>query len=310
MGIVERLFGRREREENALLRGKEILAQVDFAALREIFSEEVRRSGGNLEEMSFADTGSVELYYDGKEKLAGYFQDGKAFINVRNEVFEIDGSLLPRYMLSTLIHEETHAAASERTCVTDEAIARMLRRSKTEAGTTYAAEDGGYGEIIITQGKLSVAHKMLNEAITDTIANEVYDTYLERTGERSRYSDSEGNADFKQSYRPAREVLRFVLRRIAEKAELPEDVVWGAVKQGYFSPESGTLRQFKETLEETVGRQISEMLETAPTGGEEELSEVRYSLMKKEEFIAEIDGLAAEYKSIEEREKMAERRAA
>ncbi len=90
----------------------------------------------------------------------------------------------------------------------------------------------------------------LNEAVTDTIAQEIYEEYLQRTGDRE-YFDSE-RAGYHEAYLGSRVLTKASVEIIASATGIPSEKVWEGFIQGYMSGVDLNSRELRESIEEVL----------------------------------------------------------
>lgn len=283
-----------ERHE-LLVRGQEELTHVDFATLRNIYEEIMRRSGEDSEKMNFCGLESISIVSDQYFMDIGeYSPDTKTLVvNVAHKDFphnkseeknELDPGLFARVLLSVLIHEETHATGDKLPCHSEEDLDRITEQIAQNGEMSVT----GLRAIKMEAGEFSIGFYLLDEAVTDLIGEEVFVEYLKRTGDRVRYTSRKGSSKYARGYSGGRTCVAALILRVAQAAGLPKAIVWNALKQGYYKKSDTTLTDLRTLLGEVLDKTIAEALERVPAKDPEAVDQLLSTLAPKEEDVREL----------------------
>ncbi len=247
-------YSTNEQKPDSRLRAERLLQKIDFELLRTIFSEEISRSGMNPASINLrtvddgikldiikesADAGYMpwtnEIKID-PEKISEY-KSGKG-ANFENEIF------------GALCHEETHAISRRphTGILLIELFRFLLNKPTMQVGVEYSTRSD------------ETSFNILNEAITDTVAEEVYDEYIRRSGDRSLFGDHAGTSEFPRTYIYGRIVLRAFISALVRATDIPEEVVWGGIKRSFFSGANLASRELTRLYEEILGINAAEIM--------------------------------------------------
>jgi predicted DsbA family dithiol-disulfide isomerase len=96
--------------------------------------------------------------------------------------------------------------------------------------------------------------RILNEGVTDLIAEEAYREYHKRTGE----SDV---AQFMRGYEgvPHR-IVSLLIQKLSERTSVEPDKVWEGFVQGYFAGQNLRDEEIRSLFEETLGLDVVELI--------------------------------------------------
>ncbi len=216
---------------------REVIDNTDWKVIRGIFDEE-RRQSGVSENLPLA-VGSPEhihIYDFDTESdsafLGIYNEDGTIGIAANTLSRTVEASErhdVPNAILSVLIHEQTHAAgrnqekASELKEIGYWAFSALTGRSITTGASGYSYSETSRGGIEHNQ------FHDFNEAVTDLVAQEVYEKYHERTGIQ------ESPEGYMESYLLQKVFLESFMSHVSTTVGIPREVVWQGIKQGYFA---------------------------------------------------------------------------
>jgi len=111
-----------------------------------------------------------------------------------------------------------------------------------------------------------MSHDLFNEGVTDKIGEEVFQKYIERTGDRSSFADAEGNISYETGYISATMFVDAFCQKVALHVGVPTETVWNAVKQGYFTGEDLQLEKFQKMFSEVLERAtLEDISKTSPS---------------------------------------------
>lgn len=242
-----------EQNQAPMIRAEQLLKKIDFGLLRTIFTEEVRKSGldPNHTNLRTLDDG-VKLGTIERPAEAGYMPWTNE-ITVDPE--KISEQLPPEgyfenEIFAALCHEETHAVSQRphTGMLFIEVLGFLLNKPTMQVGVEYSTRSG------------QTSFNILNEAITDTVGEEVYDEYVRRSGDRSLFSDHAGRTEFPRRYIYGRIVLRAFLSALSRVTDIPEEVVWVGLKQSFFSGANLASRELTKLYEEILRINIVEIM--------------------------------------------------
>ncbi len=248
---------KRAEERKALeLRAEKVLKKIDFDTLGAVFAEERERAGLGRAATNLQKRDRIKLRpIKGKENGMAYIAYYAMFPNK----IVADVERIMRYrpeenfenaFLSIICHEETHSVStnpSEHSGLSP--LLHILSGKYTsKTGVEYITSEGD-----------DFFH-MLNEAVTDRFAEEVYDEYLKRTGDRASITNSDETQWFLQSYLNERNILQAFISALSRTTAVPEDVVWSSIKQSYLSNTDLAGSELVKLYEEVVGRNIAEII--------------------------------------------------
>lgn len=225
--------------------------QVDFVALGEIFSEMQVRSGeegrGILPRkniLSDADhfLGKATADYNNREDLITFYP--KMLIEKKISTSERE---FKNIILSTLIHEEAHAASKNIVYVKPDGLMGKIKTIFSR--NTDQTNVSGYH----TNGEGYDLFQVFNEGVTELIAQEVYDEYFRRSGDGSNHGEETA---YHETYPGERAIVDIFCERIAHEVGVPRDVVWTSVKQGYFSGLPLSSQELKNAFEQIFSEEF------------------------------------------------------
>lgn len=221
------------------------LEKVDFEKLRDIFLKKIADLGLNTEDFrdefvikgeNFKDSGRLRGFFTSGnyEKQAetgvGAIRLNKAdfenFINTSAQSIEFQFSenkeqKIEQYwrdlVLLSLIHEETHALASE----TQEPVPG--HKISTDIQSGYMR--GTFKIKYYILPSLEVSHRFINEAVTDIIMKEVYKEYTQQ-------EVPEGQVGMSRNNQIA--VVENILEKIGAECGIEEEILLKVLQRGYF----------------------------------------------------------------------------
>lgn len=244
---------KRESADELKSRAEQFLEKIDFDRLRGIFAGECRKSGLddkkiNLQ-ISIADVmHKTEL----PDALGSYYHKlNKIGLNLRGIDNIENGKRFENNLFSVVCHEETHSVATnphEQSGIVP-IFKFVMNQPIGQSGFRYGSLDRGN------------AFSMFNEAVTDTIAEEVYDEYLQQSGDRSFVSGSDSTPSYMKNYLNERDILNAFISALARSTEVPKDVIWAGVKQAYFSRVDLASSELVELYEEVLHTNVAEIIQ-------------------------------------------------
>ncbi|MFZ2187027.1 MAG: hypothetical protein WAV46_00115 [Candidatus Moraniibacteriota bacterium] len=228
-----------------LVEAKKVLEKVDFSVMQDIFSEMYRKSGlqsepkliplENIEVVGYSggESNSVEKRITIGADFSPWAIRSRQFHSRewRSEKQFTRGRLRAD-ILSTFMHEQTHAI-SKNIRREEGKIERLKKQMKSFFfGRQKVDNSSGYQMEGIEKGGFNVRHLPFNEAVTDKIGEEVYDEYLKRTGEKKFFLDHAGT-QYGEGYIGERAMVDIMIETLSASLDVPRDVVWDSIKQGY-----------------------------------------------------------------------------
>lgn len=235
---------------------KKTFEEVNETALKELFAQELGKSGGDVSQLNFLSLNTIEIR-KGQRSVGSYsFFRNKIYINSSATEDGRDKELL-RYifygtdnservyshtrldLLHTIVHEETHAIAHT-ACVTEHSKDERgtpLEQINVRTGyerTHLSAEVHSDNEVKITNWG-----KAINEGVTDAIALKIFAQYLE-SNPLSNCSKSDietyikdRNTFQKSAYASYIYALKLFTLLVSKGSGVPPDVVENAIIRGY-----------------------------------------------------------------------------
>ncbi len=284
-------------------RMERVLEKVDFELLKQIFSEQREKAGLNTETnlLPPEKIGTSGLY-----NTIGLTQDtsprGIYFQQLNN--IQVDPRIIQKVekdtnsvfsfecvALKVLCHEQTHAVSTN---PHEQIPLRTIMNSIQGNPVTP-------GGVAYWQGILGFKlFCQFNEAVTDTIAEEVYAEYLNRSGDTTFFQNKDGSNTFDTSYNSERRVLQAFVRAISRATEVPEETVWNGVKHAYYTNLDLDSNELVQLYTEVIGTDIAQIVKRpkkTKAGYEGEIQklnaiapydEVPQDVEVEEEFIEEL----------------------
>lgn len=242
-------------EELPKTRAEHVLEKVDFNLLRNIFAEQMRKSAVDADDINFqTPQKGISLKTISGHTYSEYWAFmNKISIDPNKMSLETDISF-NNQIFSVLCHEETHSvstSAHHRSFVLS-LFNTFTNRPSGQSGLEYTSivhdivHDGSFG--------------MFNEAVTDSVAEEVFGEYIKRSGDRVLFSNPDGIAEYSKTYLNERNIFKAFICALSRTVEIPEDVVWSGVKQSYFSNANLAKRELVKLFEEVLKINISNII--------------------------------------------------
>lgn len=255
-GRMESVFGEKNLESAQTF--EDFIEAVDFDALNRIFDSIALKS-----ERDGSRKITKDIIINHVSANFGQEETGVAGADIENFQIHFSWSEVKRRTnefgekmsvgvaaLHMLIHEMVHLYARTESSDLKEGDARL----RVEDGASVlltGLEDRQTG----VSGERSKLGVKLNEAVTEQIALQVFDTYLHRTGDRYLIrNDIDGSEDLnREGYLYERVLLNVVIQTLAESVGLKnsEDVVWHGFVQAYMNG-----NQAVTELMDTVGKEL------------------------------------------------------
>ena len=247
----------------------ELIRGVDYETLKDIF-EGMRRRSGVSGEIGFCGPEKIVIndgWSGGEYDFHNGITIGSSPLS-RQEEHPISRAEFQNEILSTLIHEETHASSKNlKENPTGGKRLLAIVRSLFKKSDPYRLS--GYDRTQLEKSRTKRAFTDFNEGVTDKIAEEVYGEYLQRTGETAKVSDKDRRAEYHvAAYLGSRAVVTAFVEIIAASSELPKQAVWEAIKQGYFTGIDLRQTELQQALEEVFSEGFSDRLSQWGAGEE------------------------------------------
>ncbi len=240
-----------------------VLEKVDFDMLKKIFKEERVKAGLDTETNL---PPAEKIGTSGLYNTVGLTQDavvmGIYFQEFNN--IQIDPRIMQR------IGEDPNSSASF------ESIAfKVLCHEAAHAVSTNPHENTPLRTIVnsikglpVTPGGVAYREGLLgfrlfsqfNEAVTDTIAEEVYAEYLKRSGDTTFFQNKDGSNTFGRSYTAERELLQAFIGAISRSTDVPQEIVWEGVKHAFYTNEKLDSNELAQLYAEIIGINIAEII--------------------------------------------------
>ncbi|MFA6170904.1 MAG: hypothetical protein WC715_00365 [Patescibacteria group bacterium] len=227
--------------------------KIDFNLLRDLFSELEKKCGITADRSNFIwpekiiSSEATYSNYDGKYNLIKLRAPGSIPTSPESEKKYYYERLAETYgteemnMLHTIVHEEAHAI-SKNICVGLEPSGHHKAHAK-EIQSGYHNNDFG----------------LFNEGVTEKIAREILEKYLNSSGwsneEKELYRRNRKINPEKFTYSVEVTLVDAIIKKLAIKNKLPKDQIWNALKRGFIEGER--IMENKEIVslfKETFGR--------------------------------------------------------
>lgn len=240
--------GERIARERKITEVEVLLDQIDFDLLRDIFKDDIKKTGISVSEINFLRKDRISHLYRDRGAYASdtnIIQIGYDNILGSSEAYDVDVRLM---FLEVLIHEETHAVSKTRCWNLLEEKGNPSVAKSGYASAMDQRNETGNLELI---GDM---FRLFNEGVTQKRAREVLVEYLRRTG----YSEKENLAHFEHildeydPYRKAIQITEALTRRLAKANGVSEEAAWGAIMRGYYEGEDLLREDFQEWFGETL----------------------------------------------------------
>lgn len=222
---------------------EEFLASIDFVALNDIIST-LRRRSGVLRE--YNEISPESFFFDEPEQYED--EHGRTIVVEGKRVFktgkivvgweeDVPSNIRNLRALRTLIHESLHDQSFPQA----EDIEYLPEDHKDNLiqGQVTPRLKNGFAELQQRESGTYVRQNTpLNEAVTETLALDVMNEYLRRTGQENVITKEIANEiDF--NYYEDRVVLQIVIKALADRLGMSDtDMVWKAFVSSYFSQEN------------------------------------------------------------------------
>jgi hypothetical protein len=214
-------------ERRLEIRVELVLNEMNLDVLDDIFQAEQRRSGveptsnKDIQIQSKLNTGLLG-YWDSDEKVVAL--DAMEVHKAQWDEAEDKKYHFEEILVSTMIHEFSHAAAHN-----SYTSHNWRDRIKSLYTDSEVFDKNGYSYDVLSKGRVNARFNFFNEAVTDSIAEDVYNEYKRRCG-GDMLKD-----DFHPAYLPQRALLESFLLCTSEVVGIEKETIWNAIKQGYFS---------------------------------------------------------------------------
>lgn len=247
----------------------EITTSLEKSSLTSIFSEYLVKSGVSLDRANHTVLDSIKTRHLLREGTAAFYialtnditlseaeEDIFAAKKRHFETGHIPESLLMKIRLF-LIHELCHAFSRN----------RIFTKDANNSQALVSAESGfSVRETVIRQparrfgtekGK-SVLFEALNEGVTQRVAEEVFLELHLRLGKGKEAKEFlgdfiEGSVHRAWRYSVYANQVESMCERVSEYVGVPQDIVWGAFKRGYFAKPELFVQETIDLFESTFG---------------------------------------------------------
>ncbi len=224
-------------ERDLTIRAEHLIQKLDFEVLEDIFREERVKSGVKSE------VSAVEIKYDSRSKVLGRWNqfDKSVTLNLKKlyEEYEEgrdsgwskdDTSTFESYVTSCLTHELTHAHGHNSCEGTSKStlLRKVFKSIFNNVPETFS--QSGYSQFNRSERGTTNKYNAFNEAVTDLIAEEVFDEYKKRTADELVVG-----AGYARAYPLEKNRLLAFITVVCKRVETSPENIWKAVKQGYFS---------------------------------------------------------------------------
>jgi hypothetical protein len=237
-------------EEDLRLRAEQLLEKVDFHLLRDIFSEERRKSGLDAENTNLQTSASDVMRKPTHPTALGqYFLPENTIGMNLEKISGSDDRNFENIFFTILCHEETHSVSTN-----PHQQSGLLRLFNSLANRPTDQTGFQYGTL------RENAFSMFNEGVTDTVAEEVYDEYIKRSGDRTLFINTDSTSEFRRNYPNERNILKAFMSAISRMTDVPEEVVWSGIKQSYFSNADLAGSELAKLYEEVLRANIATII--------------------------------------------------
>jgi hypothetical protein len=225
---------------------QKLLDELDERCLEEIFNAIVEKAGVPEKKYQYIPLRDVKVEYDTEDKYAGRSSALMQNIQLNAAYISVE---TPAQLCKVLIHEELHALSRGETTFNNEkgSVTGVVgfREEEWEEGTN----------MLITR-----SFELFNEGMTELITDDVYATYVHRTGNQSVYREYEGQnlIEASAAYTDGRIAVNAVIEQIARESGVDRDRVREAFVRCYF--EGRGLTPHNDALEEVLGKSFKEDL--------------------------------------------------
>lgn len=255
---------------------QDMLDGINFDTVADIFREFGVRSGVEEKSLNFIPKEQIYIIEDATGALMSYFPDvNRITINAlsfasKPEWDVRDKTLVDVVFTHALFHEYTHATGLV-DCVGESVpfASAGSNVSRQRVGFDDMSLDMPAGPNSDIQERGHTLYKLLNEGITERVADEVLLEYVRRVSDEE-YIDFEAKENLAKVfvgmdnnlnslYATAKRFVGVLTQHIAEESGVPEEVVWRAMIRQYYSGELKT-EEVTRLLSEFFGSGFTEAL--------------------------------------------------
>lgn len=233
-----------EQNANIEVRIERVLDSIDEAVLEDLYSELLRRSGVEEKKVLFIPLSEVRIVRDQSRFTSGtYFStDHHIEINTAFMKEDMTDEELATAVVKTLIHEEVHAISKSEMTFDDTEFT-----VDDKVGFSVETRDE------ITQEVVKKAYTLFNEGMTELITDDVFESYIQRTGRRNEFIkdvDSTFNSQV-HTYQNGRIEVTTSMQEIAGELGVSPDTVFESFVRLYF--EGKGLASIQADMKENLG---------------------------------------------------------
>lgn len=260
-----KLKTRQNKDEAQQKEFRETLSKINFDDLKQLFKEDLLKSG--IDNFEFVDADRILDIASGESSTEGSYRvephaivfDFKC-LRDKAEKFGLPTEL---YMLYILSHEETHAA-SKTDCRgltevnTKEKGVLRLKHGYLEE-TVSALDEENYFNIDKFRG--------FDEGMTEKISREeIFAAYLKNHPEFAKKEDVSKLTEFvgkhdEVFYNAEIKMVNAVIKAISRSGGVDETVAWEALKQGKFSGDNFSEWGNRNQLDKILGYEVAQAIE-------------------------------------------------
>lgn len=244
-----------------VLEVREALATIDFLTVKNVFDELYERLGYSPRDMNFFELNAIGGPDEAGFGNAASYSPERNTLGLRvSRILEMatERGIRPELMTTgVLLHEETHAIGRVECHYNNE------RKGQGLLKTGYRIEI----DLPLTEFEKKIygaseesKFEDFNEGMTEMISHEVLQRYAEQT-KHFTHEEVETYVAIQRKIPQFRLVEGFILR-LSYAAELPVETVREELKRGYFTDNNFIAGAYREYLEEVLGNEYMQQLET------------------------------------------------
>lgn len=286
----------------------EELEHIDEAVLREIFNE-IRTKANAQGENTFHPLSKIKI--DTTIPLLGIHDKDDIKINtdiLSEQPYKHSIEAYRAILLQVIIHEETHASAKNEDC-NGSVKGKLTKIISDIKDKEVVLETAGFQKTIYKKNihnlpsfdpKTSPSERVefhsLNEGMTEKIARQIFDVYLERTGDKKRYTDPDGAIVSLSLYQNEVTFVDAFTEALSYVCELPKDTVWGGLMSAYMNGISLAKPEFEEFFTTTFGeiftKDLRDKIALSPELLRTHLSQIQISREQKKALTVTLEEMS------------------